>query len=1061
MQSNRMTRPKRRLGATHTQHSLSSINRYARWLGPELWRALVAIVCCGLLLQQLPWLARVGAQQNQQTISLEGEQLPDTKVRLSWRISNPGAIIAVRILRSETSPLSGFEVIGTTAASATDFIDSNVNLNITYYYQVRTASPTNIASRPSNVFTIKLQPAASATPTPTISPRPTTTPTPDPAPTPSSTPVPAPGSLPGIYVAPNGSASGDGSATRPLDLAKALSSRSPARPGDTIWLRGGTYFGAYESVLNGTASAPIQVRAYPGERATLDGKASAEATLTVKGSWTNYQGFEITNTNPDRVQTRPAGLSIYGPNTKFINLIIHDTGGGIGAWTPALDAEIYGCVIFNNGWQGPAPDRGHGHGIYIQNETGTKKVIDNLVFNQFGYGIHAYTEQGSIKGFYFEGNTVFGSGTLARAPENFFPNFLIGGYPSAERITLVSNYLYHPLDAPAHNASFYYQNENNRDLTLRNNYVAGGSLGAWIKSWQKVSGSGNTFIGQSYLIWIAPANGANLSNFTWNNNSYVQLNSDPNFSAFNDSGTGQTFNNWRQVTGYDRDSQYTRRANQRPGGTVSFVRPNAYEAGRAHITVFNWDLLNTVEIAESQLTNLLRPGSAFEVRDAENFFGPPVLRDTYKGGPLRLPMINGGAATEFKAFVLLPLTGSAPLPTPSPTPRSSPTPTPRPSPTPTPTPVPAPSPTPTPTPLPTPTPTPDGTVDPAAVPLDAEEQALFDLLDDYRRTMKLGPLGLAISLTNAATWAAKDMAGHNYISKIDSLGRSPSQRARAFGHPGERGAVPEDALVLAGDLGGVAIFELWRSSQLNAVLTNPSWKVVGIGRAFNANTKRWHWQVLFGSFWDKTQLLAGEDEEGRIDGNPLIRTRPPSEALAGQHYITGYGDDDAPYSPMHCDLSIEPQTCWHDPPPQINLRLLEPTALENLFGTWEVFYQIAERGVVHANYDDYDRTSIVMELRINENGSWASRGYRAYMTPTPLESGTWQAVLDSARNEILLTLTRANRLPRATIRVHASQDQLTFFAVDGGALMKNFFRGWPGDENVTDDPQIIFGRTAP
>src|SRR5205085_6547051 len=125
MQSNRMVKPKQRLGAAHTQYSLASTNRYARWLGPELWRALVAIVCCGLLLQPLPWLARVGAQQNQQTISLEGEQLPDAKVRLSWRISNPGSIIAVRILRSETSPLSGFQVIGTTSAAATDFIDSN------------------------------------------------------------------------------------------------------------------------------------------------------------------------------------------------------------------------------------------------------------------------------------------------------------------------------------------------------------------------------------------------------------------------------------------------------------------------------------------------------------------------------------------------------------------------------------------------------------------------------------------------------------------------------------------------------------------------------------------------------------------------------------------------------------------------------------------------------------------------------------------------------------------------------------------------------------------------
>ena len=113
MHSNRMARPKRRSANTHTPHSPLSTNRFARWLGPELWRAFVAIISCGLLLQQLPHLAHVSAQ-SQQTISLEAEQHAETKVRLSWRINNPGSIIAIRILRSETSPLTNFQVIGTT-----------------------------------------------------------------------------------------------------------------------------------------------------------------------------------------------------------------------------------------------------------------------------------------------------------------------------------------------------------------------------------------------------------------------------------------------------------------------------------------------------------------------------------------------------------------------------------------------------------------------------------------------------------------------------------------------------------------------------------------------------------------------------------------------------------------------------------------------------------------------------------------------------------------------------------------------------------------------------------
>lgn len=1033
-----MAEPKQRLGATRTLHSPSSSNRFARWLGPELWRTLVAIISCGLLLQQLPWQAGAIAQQNQQTVSLEAAQLSDTKVRLTWRISNPSSIIAIRILRSETSPLSGFEVVGTTGASAIDFIDGTVNIKITYYYQVRTVSPTNVAARPSNVFTIKVLPTIPATPppTPTPTPVPTVTPTPTPTATVTPSPSPAPGSLPGIYVAPHGSPGGDGSWTKPLDLATALSNRSAARPGDTIWLRGGTYRGAFTSELTGTANAPIIVRQYPGERAIIDGAGPSEHTFTVNGAWAIYWGFEITNSLLDRTKLRPNGLSILGPHTKFINLIIHDTGVGVGAWTPALEAEITGCIIFHNGWQTSVEDRGHGHGIYIQNDTGTKHVFDNIIFDQYGYGIHAYTERGTLRGFYFEGNTVFSSGSASLPANADFPNILIGGFQPVERLTLIGNYLYHPLNNPTFNCTLYYVSGNNREAALRDNYFAGGAKVLLMQEWQSVVGTGNTFIGASKLIGLDPGATTPSPDYVWDQNQYVLVNASPTLEPFA-YGPRFTYNfdGWQKATNFDRNGRFTQITTGRPTGAKIFVRPNRYEAGRANLSIYNWDLQAAIAVKAADLSAVLQPGDRYEVRNVRDLFGHPVLSGVYNGGDLSVPMTANSAVQEFAAFVLQRAV-VANVPTPVPTPTL----TPKPSPT------------------PTPTPTPGATVDPTALPLDAEEQALFNRLNDYRRTINLGPLGLAISLTNAATWAAKDMAARNYISKIDSLGRSPSQRARAFGYPGELGAVREDALVLAGELGGDAICELWQSSQLsNAVLTQPGWKVAGIGRAFNAHSRRWHWQVLFGSFWDKTQPLAGEDEEGRINGNPLMRTRPPSDALVAQHYVTGYGAEDEPYSPIHCDLNTEPQTCWHDPPPQISLRLREPTALEYLFGLWEVLYQSSAQGIVHANYGDFDNTGIVTELRINENGSWSARGYRAFTTPTPLESGAWQAVLDSARNEILLTLTRANRLPRATLRVHATKEQLTFFAVDGGALMKNFFRGWPADESATDDPQIIFG----
>src|ERR1700688_514108 len=73
------------------------------------------------------------------------------------------------------------------------------------------------------------------------------------------------------FAAPDGVPSGDGSISHPWDLDTALGSPSGSQPatllpGDTLWLRGGTYVPAtdngYLSRVNGTAAAPIIVRNY-------------------------------------------------------------------------------------------------------------------------------------------------------------------------------------------------------------------------------------------------------------------------------------------------------------------------------------------------------------------------------------------------------------------------------------------------------------------------------------------------------------------------------------------------------------------------------------------------------------------------------------------------------------------------------------------------------------------------------------------------------------------------------------------------------------------------------
>src|SRR5438093_8282378 len=87
---------------------------------------------------------------------------------------------------------------------------------------------------------------------------------------------------------------------------------------------------------------------------------------------------------------RGTAVELYGNDVKLINLIVHDARNGYAFWTPGENSEIYGSLVYYNGWQDPG--QGWGHGIYTHNQAGTKRIIDNIIFDQFSHGIHTYND---------------------------------------------------------------------------------------------------------------------------------------------------------------------------------------------------------------------------------------------------------------------------------------------------------------------------------------------------------------------------------------------------------------------------------------------------------------------------------------------------------------------------------------------------------------------------------------------------------------------------------------------------------------------------------------------
>jgi len=400
------------------------------------------------------------------------------------------------------------------------------------------------------------------------------------------------------YVTPNGSPDNPGTEAQPWTLSHALSA---ARAGDLVLVRGGDYKGTFwcRASASGTAERPIIIRAFPGERAHLDAESSQRPVLTVQCANTWFWGLEISYSDTKRISAqegsapndinRFTGVMIdqSAPDTsnvRFINMIVHDTRDGFGLWKEARNSEIYGSIVFYAGWDGP--DRGHGHGIYSQNETGEKRIQENGLFSNFGYGLHVFSSQDLLQNYYVEGNIAFDNGRLSKT-SGFSSNFLVGaGGDIPKKLTFRNNYGYFSSDQEGGSSQ------------------VGSTAGC-----EQIRLSGN---------YLAAPRGTALTKPTLCRD--IQIDS----TVF--VGRLQGFS----ASDFSGNTYYS----QRPSGTRVFVRPNKYEPGRAHIVVYNWDGKASVPV---DVSAVLRKGDKWELRDVQNIFAAPLRSGVYDGNPIEVP----------------------------------------------------------------------------------------------------------------------------------------------------------------------------------------------------------------------------------------------------------------------------------------------------------------------------------------------------------------------------------------------------------------------------------------
>jgi hypothetical protein len=439
-----------------------------------------------------------------------------------------------------------------------------------------------------------------------------------------------------FQVAVDGAPKGDGSPGKPWNLATALLSADVVMPGDTVWLQPGTYRGGFVSRLQGTRGSPVVVRGVRAGRVTIDTQPRDEqdnGLLSLLGADVVYRDFEVTCSHPLRQTAlagpwpgdiRRGGVDVRGDRLSLVNLVVHDCATGFGFWAEGEGGEISGCLIYYNGWRGP--DRGHGHGIYAQNARGTKRIVDNVIFHQFGYGIHVYgSEKASLKGFEIDGNIVFENGCLAG---DNAPGILVGGGSPAEGIAVRDNVV---VGGPLRLG--YPWGQANADVTCTGNYCDWGLV---VRDFRTATVMHNTLVAPSGAATLERVHVLSLDGYRWDENTYcVTEGRWGDFAVVEGSKSrGLTFDEWRGMTGFDAKSSF-RKGWPAQRELRVFVRPNAYERGRAHVAILNPAKLPEVDL---DLSQVLASGMPFRVVSAKDVFGPSLVSGVYGGSPVKVPM---------------------------------------------------------------------------------------------------------------------------------------------------------------------------------------------------------------------------------------------------------------------------------------------------------------------------------------------------------------------------------------------------------------------------------------
>ena len=197
------------------------------------------------------------------------------------------------------------------------------------------------------------------------------------------------------YISTRGSDSNRGTLSKPWrTIQKALNT---LKPGQTGHVRGGTYIQSIVMKRAGTASAPITVRAYPGEKPVIhpggNGSMDYPVRITAGAACFRLSGFIVEKAPLDTtvnvyISDGQEAQPYAAHDIEFsYNEVRNGKGTGLLVAPRTNNVQLIGNLVHDNGL-----GTQHQHqGLYVQGQNGL--IANNVVYNQpHGFGIQVRGE---------------------------------------------------------------------------------------------------------------------------------------------------------------------------------------------------------------------------------------------------------------------------------------------------------------------------------------------------------------------------------------------------------------------------------------------------------------------------------------------------------------------------------------------------------------------------------------------------------------------------------------------------------------------------------------------